>query len=54
MCNNKNLIHLGYNLALKSPVCNKYAAFLIHRGKIVSSGYNYFTRITGELKSCIL
>jgi deoxycytidylate deaminase len=40
---NSQVLSLLENLALKSPINHKYAAVLIHRGKIISTGFNDFT-----------
>jgi deoxycytidylate deaminase len=36
--------------ALKSPMKNQYGAVLVYKGKIVSSGYNYYTCIKSNDK----
>jgi hypothetical protein len=40
--------------ARKSPMINKYGALLIHRGKIISRGYNYDTHIHTQKKYSVL
>ncbi|AYV81592.1 MAG: hypothetical protein Harvfovirus43_14 [Harvfovirus sp.] len=41
--------------ALKSPMDKKYGAVLIHRGKIISSGFNKYRRgMSSKVKDCIL
>lgn len=40
--------------ALKSPMSKKYGAVLIHKGKIISRGYNYDTCPSSTNKCCLL
>jgi deoxycytidylate deaminase len=47
-------IEEAYKVALKSTMKNKYGAILIHRNRIVSSGYNRSTSLTSKNKHCIL
>jgi hypothetical protein len=46
---------LGIKEAQKSPIHNKFCAFLIHRNKIISYGYNtYKGPLHHNNKQCIL
>ena len=38
-----NHIETALHEARKSPVKKKFGAILIHNGRIVSTGYNYYT-----------
>lgn len=38
-------------IAQKSPVHSKFAAIIMHRNKIVSTGYNYVTDISSKNKN---
>jgi deoxycytidylate deaminase len=41
--------------AKKSPMAKQYAALLIHKGRIISRGHNYYkSNITSNLKCCLL
>lgn len=42
------------NIANKSNIDKKYAAVIIYRNKIISYGFNYHTRFTGNCKQCLL
>lgn len=40
--------------ALKSSMKHRYGAVLLYRNKIISSGYNYDTKLSGLNKNCPL
>jgi deoxycytidylate deaminase len=40
--------------AKKSNLKHRYGAVLMHRNKIISTGYNYQTKLTGINKNCPL
>ncbi len=40
--------------ALKSSMDKRYGAVLVHRNKIISSGYNYTTINNSKKKCCFL
>ena len=42
------------NVANKSNIDKKYAAVIIYRNKIISYGFNYHTRFTGNCTQCLL
>ena len=46
------IIHCAHKEALKSSMKTQYGCIIIHRNKIVGSGYNYC--VSGHQKSCIL
>lgn len=50
----EHIIEVARNQAIKSPMNNKYGAVLLHRGKVVSVGYNYDTYISTANKCCLL
>ena len=51
---NSNFINVAYEEALKSNMYKKYGTVLIHKNKIISSGYNYSIKISSCNKQCIL
>ena len=49
-----SLLPLLEQLALKSPLKSKYAAVLVHRGKVVSCGFNDFKDQVRSIHTCSL
>jgi deoxycytidylate deaminase len=49
-------MRLGKQEAMKSPVHNRYGAVLVHRNKIISTGYNIFKGPVhyNNLRQCVL
>ena len=40
------------SIAEKSPVHSKFAAVILHRNKVVATGYNYVTDISSKNSGC--
>lgn len=40
------------SIAKKSPVHSKFAAIIIHRNKVIATGYNYVTDISSKNSDC--
>jgi deoxycytidylate deaminase len=52
--NIKNKMELAIQEAHKSPMKSKYGAVLIHRHKIIASGYNDYIKRSSINKNCPL
>ena len=47
-------VNVAIEQAMKSVMLNKYGCVIIHRNKIISTGYNYDTLIHTDKRSCLL
>jgi deoxycytidylate deaminase len=47
-------MELAINQAKKSSMKHRYGAILLHRNKVISSGYNYDTKLSDLNKNCPL
>jgi hypothetical protein len=54
MHNNSDISLQLLSIANKSDVKTKYAAIIVYRNKVISSGFNYLTRITSNSSQCLL
>jgi len=47
-------MEIAINQANKSTMKHRYGAVLVYRNKVISSGYNYDTKLTQLNKNCPL
>ena len=51
----KFYVQLAIDMAQKSPMKSKYGAVLLHRGRVMSVGYNHFdSKLPTDMTQCLL